>query len=217
MAKRLFDLLVADLPHGFARALIQRMQHIYAEAHESVTHDARFGKEEARYMHGHTRWALTQFALRELAAAHGVRVEMRRAEGVAGGFEHVMLIVGRFCFTHCHLQSLNGFPKESRHREQYAAINEHVAQGELFPRPSIPTEADLYGIICHCESVGDRATLGTLVIGFPNEQCDDWIDEPISLVDLADVQDRLQQQGGDPPGAAMPKWKKRKDHGQNEG
>jgi len=215
MATRLFDLLAADLPHGFARALIDRMQHIYAEAHESVTHDTRFGEDEARYMFGHTRWALTQFALRELATTHGLRVKMRRAMGVVGGFEHVMLETGRFCFTHCHLQSLNGFPKESRHREQYAHINEHAAQGQLFALPSAPSEADLYGIICHCESVGNRGNLGTLMIGFPNEQCDDWIEEPISIVDLADVQDRQEQQGG-ASDAVAPKWKKHKKQGGDE-
>src|ERR1700727_1197066 len=129
MAIPLFDLLLVDLPTGFCSALVARMQLIYLESFESVQNDPRFGEPEIRYMHGHTRRALVEFGLRELAAEYGLGVNMKRAEGV-GGPEHVMLTSGRFCFTACHISTINSFPKESRHREQYSVINEHVAQGQ---------------------------------------------------------------------------------------
>lgn len=210
MGTRLFDLLVSDLPFGFSKSLLDRVPLVYAEAFDSVTHDPRFGEPEARYMHGHTRRAIMEATLRELATDGGLKVEMRRADGV-GGPEHVMIQAGRFCFTACHLSTTNGFPKESRHREQYSTINEHVAQGDLFPMPSEPNEADIYGVIIHCEVVGDKGKVGTLSIGFPNKKCDDWIEEPIALVDLVDAQDRLRSKRDESQGSAEPKWKKRKD------
>lgn len=211
MATKVFELLVSDLPRGFLKALIERVPLVYAEAHDSVTHDPRFGEAEARYLHGHTRRAILEATLRTTAQSFGMAVEMRRAEGV-GGPEHVMVISGRFCFTACHLPSSNGFPKESRHRQQYSMINEHVTQGQLFPISSEPDAADIYGVIAHCEVPGEKGTLGTLVIGFPNDSCDDWIDEPIDVVDLADAQERLKSsKNRESTAAAAPKWKKRKD------
>ena len=109
MTGRLFDLLVADIPIGFCVAAIERMEQIYPEAYESVKNDPRFGEPEVKYMHGHTRRALVEFGLRELAVAHSVKVEMKRAEGF-GGPEHVMLSSGRFCFTACHVPSMSTFP-----------------------------------------------------------------------------------------------------------
>jgi hypothetical protein len=208
MAAPLFELLLADLPSGFCSGLVARMQFVYLESFESVKNDPRFGEPEMRYMHGHTRRALVEFGLRELAAEHGLGVEMKRADGV-GGPEHVMLTSGRFCFTACHISTINSFPKESRHREQYSVINEHVAQGQLFPIASLPTAADIYGIIFHCEAGGSKSKLGTLSIGFPNERCDDWIDAPIPLVDLADAQEHIRN-APDATQAAAPKWKKGK-------
>jgi len=211
MSSRLFDLLVADIPSGFCTAALDRMQRIYPEAYESVKNDPRFGEPEVKYMHGHTRRALVEFGLRELAVAHKVKVEMKRAEGF-GGPEHVMLSSGRFCFTACHVPSMSTFPRDSRYREQYSAINEHVTQGQLFAVASNPAEADIYGIIIHCEAVGSKSKLGTLSIGFPNQKYNDWIDEPIALVDIADAQARLHQK--EQPGSAEPKWKKKKDTGE---
>src|SRR5437016_6877709 len=98
MATPLFRLLVADLPAGFAQALVQRMPLLYAEAYQSVMHDPRFDEPEARYLLGHVRRALVEKSLRDIGTVHKLKVEMRRADGV-GGPEHVMLSVGRFCFT----------------------------------------------------------------------------------------------------------------------
>ncbi|HVM97541.1 MAG TPA: hypothetical protein VMT89_14185 [Candidatus Acidoferrales bacterium] len=197
---------MADLPGGFARTLVERMPLIYAEAHESVVSDPRFGEPEARYLHGHMRRALVESALREVATSFGVDVDMRRADGV-GGPEHVALRIGRFRFTACHVDHITGFPRESRYRGQYSLINEHAAQVQLFPTPSSPGDAAIYGIVIHSETADDKARLGTLSIGFPNVACDDWLEAPIPIVDLADAQDRPagpESGSGEP----TPKWKR---------
>lgn len=205
MSIPLFDLLITDLPVGFGKSLVERMPLLYIEAFESVTHDPRFGEPEARYLHGHVRRALVEKMLRDLGVAHQMKVEMRRAEGV-GGPEHVMLSVGRFCFTACHIPAMREFPQESRHREQYSLINEHADQVQMFPIGSDPPDHAIYGIIFHRGAPGNKGKLGTLCIGIPNETCDGWIQEPINLVDLADAQERQLQQKEEAK-SAEPKWK----------
>jgi hypothetical protein len=205
MSAPLFDYLAADLPRGFAEAMLVRMPLLYAEAYESVMHDPRFDEPEARYLHRHIRRALVEKSLRDIGGAHGMKVEMRRADGV-GGPEHVMLSVARFCFTCCYLPALREFPQESRHREQYSLTNEHAAQVQMFPVNSRPTEHGIYGIIFHREAAGDKSKLGTLSVGIPNEKCDDWLEEPINLLDLADAQ-QSRELPQDAAKSASPKWK----------
>jgi hypothetical protein len=209
----LFDLLLGELPPGFVQGLVDRMPMIYTEAHTSVTNDSRFGEPEARYMLGHTRRALVEYALRELAASHRMEVAIRRTEG-AGGPEHVVVSAGKFCFTACHVPTAGSFPKESRHREQYSLINEHIAQGQLFPVESRPAKTSIYGVIVHSEAIRDKGNLGSLQIGFPNERFTDWVEEPIVVVDLADTQRRLYAKQDDLQSqrqAPTPKWKRRTD------
>jgi len=87
---------------------------------------------------------------------------------------------------------------------------------QMFPVDSRPTEYDIYGIIFHREAAGDKAKLGTLSVGIPNERCDGWLEEPIDLVDLADAQDRRQsvEDGAKSP---EPKWKDQRGKKEDEG
>ena len=211
MGEKLIDLLAADLPYGFAHSLVGRIPLVYAESYHSVTQDPRCGDPEARYLHGHVRRALIEATLREEATLAGMTVAMRRADGV-GGPEHVMVSIGRFCFTACHLPSLSSFPRESKHREQYSALNEHIAQGQLFPLRAAPDTADIYGVVVHCEVPGNKEKVATLCIGFPNENCDDWIDEPIPLIDIADMQEQRRNASDATDESARPTWKEQKDN-----
>jgi hypothetical protein len=215
MAAPLRTLLLADLPRSYCRGLIDLFQHIYAEAYDSIKNDPRFEEPEFRYLHGHTRRALAEAGLRTFAAKLRSGCEMRRADGF-GGPEHVRVTVGRFCFTACHVESPGAFPRESHHRKQYAKINEHAAQRELFTISSKPVDADIYAILAHSEALGDKSKLGGLHFGFPNDKGEDWIEEPLSVVDLADDQERSDRPRNS-DSAPSPRWKKPKDTGMKEG
>ena len=105
------------------------------------------------------------------------------------------------------------FPKFSRSREQYSQINEHADQGILFPAISVPKAEELYGIIVHTERPNSKSEIQSLAVGFPNSECRVWIQEPIPLFDIAELQAVLFQKVEDPQAIVQkprPTWKTEK-------
>ena len=202
------QILASDLPPGFVRELIIRFHSLYPDAYEAVYQNPEFGEAEAEYLLGHHRRALAEVGLREIATKHSLTVRMEKPE--KGGCKHVLISTGILAFTTCHVPSYSGFPKYSNSREQYALINEHASQGQLFAIESNPDKEELYGILIHTEDNSKKNGLGSLRIGFPNPEFNNWIEAPIDLQEISDIQQRiyqkkqdLQQQIQNP----TPKWK----------
>lgn len=215
----LTQLLISDLPPGFVRAVLDQFPLIYSEAHEVVHNNPDYGKPEAEYLLGHQRRALGEASLRNLAVEHGLKVEMLKPE--KGGCEHVMITVGRFKFTLCHVASQGAFPKSSPCREQYSLINEHLSQGQLFPIESDPSDADIYAVLVHTGVPGKNSNFKSIAVGFPNHTFDAWLDAPINLLDISDLQGRRYQQKEDlqqQVQSPRPEWKKnaKKNTGKGE-
>ena len=209
------DMLAADLPPRFVRTLLDRSPAVYREAHAAVQHNPNLGDPEAQYLLGHQRRAHFEAMLRDAAVLHRVEFSMERSKdeyGHSHGCQHVRVTVGRFAFTACHVQSPGAFPKSSRSREQYSQINEHAAQVKLFPVHSNPTKEELYGIIVHTERRNAKDKILSLAVGFPDPEFKSWIQEPIPLVDIAELQAVWFQKVPDPQATIQvprPTWKPR--------
>ena len=138
---------------------------LYRDAHDTVYNNPVIGKPEADYLLGHQRRALFEAATRNLGVEHGLKVGMEQPE--KGGCEHVKIIVGPFGLTASHIAWPAGFPRISRSREQYASINEHLSQNQLFPIESDPRDEQIYGVIVHTEIPGRRMNYTRCQSGFP--------------------------------------------------
>ena len=207
-------LLADDLPPGFVRALLDRAPGIYKTSYEAVHENPALGEEEANYVLGHQRRGEFETMLRNTSVEHGLLIQMERSkdeEDREHGCKYVRVFAGLFHFTACHVISPHGFPRHSQGREQYSKINEHAAQGALFPFPSHPGEADLYGVIVHTEYPGHKDELRSIAIGFPNPDFSAWIQEPYELDRIENLQKLKYQKREDlraPIQEAIPSWKR---------
>jgi hypothetical protein len=202
------QLLIHDLPPAFVRVLLERIENIYPDSHAAMFNDPSLGEDQAKYVLGYYRRGLGETVLMNTAAEHGLKVKLIQPEN--GGCKHVYVSAGRFAFTMCHVETSAGFPKFSDCREQSSKINEHISQIELFPIVSEPVEEEFYGVLVHTEQTRDKATFKSLFIGFPTPEFDDWVDEPINLLDILDIQQRLFQNHEDMRAAIQnttPTWK----------
>lgn len=210
LSPTLKQLLIHDLPPGFVRALLERIENIYPESHAAMFNDPSLGEEQAKYVLGYYRRALAETELTNTAVEHGLNVKLIQPEN--GGCKHVYVSAGRFGFTICHVETSGGFPKYSDSREQSAKINEHISQIELFPVVSeqAADEAFFNGVLVHTEQPGRKDAFKSLHIGFPTPEFDNWVDEPINLQDILDIQQRLFQSHEDIHAAIQdttPTWK----------
>ena len=110
--RTLQEMLVADLPPGFVRTLLDEAPAVYREAHAVVQGNPSLGDPEAQYLLGHQRRAHFEAMLRDAAVLHGVEFTMERSkddDGHSYGFQHVRVTASRFAFTACHVQSPERF------------------------------------------------------------------------------------------------------------
>ena len=129
-----------------------------------------------------------------------------------GGCEHVQIICGRFRLITCHVQSPGAFPQHSDCREQYAGVNEHISQADWLAVHSEPGEEALFGVLTHASDRHNPRRFRSAQIGFPDTAFETWVDKPIDLLDLRDMQIAAYQASDDPQGRnqdAQPKWKNR--------
>ena len=203
------QLLANDLPPGFVKKVLGALERVYPEAYESVENDTRFGKPEAEYMRGPTRRALFETELRNIAVECGLKVEMHKP--AKGGCKHVRVLFGRFQIGACHVQSPGAFPQHSDCRQQLSSVNEHISQGQLFSVESEPQDHSLYAILTHTAETTDPSKFRSAQIGFPNPDFEEWVEEPIDLMEIRDRQAQALQRREDLQGAIQkpkPRWKK---------
>lgn len=208
------DLVVCAVPPGFLKALLEEMGGIYRESHETVFNDTNLDDRQARYVRGHYRRGRAETQFSRLAAQYGLKQRVEQPEN--GGCNHIVVSAGTLSLVLCHVYAENAFPKHSDNREQASRVNDHLSQVDFFPAElkrayDRSEDAQIYGIIIHSENGNDKSTLGSIKIGFPNCNCDGWIEEPICLNEISDLQDRQFQKPEDLQGQVqdvMPKWKK---------
>lgn len=183
------QLLIDDLPPAFIRVLLERIEQIYPESYMSMLNNPSLGEEQANYVLGYYRRALGESVLQNTAAEHGLSIQLVQPDN--GGCKHIYISTEKFGFSMCHVSKSGGFPKHSDSREQSSKINEHLSQGSLFPIESTTNNQKFYGVLVHTEHSGKKDSFQSLCVGFPNRDFDDWIEEPINLHDLMDIQHRL--------------------------
>lgn len=208
----LAELLLADIPPALVRQLLEVLPDVYAKAYDDVHNNPRLGDPEAKYLLGHMRRALFETQFRDIALDCGLRIAMHTPTN--GGCEHVQIMCGRFRLITCHVQSPGAFPHHSDCREQYAGVNEHISQADWLSVPSDPDHEAVFGVLTHTSERHDQPQFRCAQFGIPNTAFDAWVDRPVDLLDLRDMQiaafrapDDLQGRNQD----AQPKWKKRLD------
>lgn len=178
------ELLASDLPYGFIKELYDRLPSAYKDSYASLHADQSLGKEQAGVVLGHFRRGRVETLLEKIAKNHGLQVNHI---DTGGGGIIVELVCGRFCFTMCHVSSPQQFPTVSTSRKQSSTINAHLAQQQLFAVESTPEKAEIYGIFIHTELGISKDTFGSIFIGFPDENCKNWVDDPISFIEIIEL------------------------------
>ena len=205
-------MLAVDLPQEFVRTVMSQAAVVYREAFAAVQQNTTLGEWESQYLLGHQRRAHFEAMLRDAAVLHDLPFSMERSSDLYGhshGVHHVRIAAGRFAFTACHIQSPGAFPKFSRSREQYSRINEHAAQGDMFPDRSDPGETDLYGIIVHSKRHDAKGELMSLAVGFPDADFKRWIQVPTPLAEIDELQTAMRGvvTSAEEEDVLRPRWK----------
>jgi hypothetical protein len=186
------EMLIEDLPAGFVNELIDDIESVYTDSHAAMFNDPELGVNQAKTVLGHYRRSRAETLLERLAVKHGLKAET--VQPVGGGCTHVSVHVGRFELVMCHVISRDAFPQHSDDREQSSKANECLSQMDWLEESVVPGEGEFYGIIIHTEVAGVKNKLGSIKIGFPNHEWDEWIEEPIDMIEISEIQ-KLKGQG----------------------
>ena len=185
-------MLIDDLPPEFVTELIQGMVSIYPASFASMYQDRELGEEQAKTILGHYRRALAETLFERTAKKYGLGTELVQPEG--GGCTHISIQVGRFRLAMCHVVSQDAFPQHSDNREQSSKANKCIAQINLFPDRVTPQAGEIFGIIIHSEFPGKKDQFDSIKIGFPNCDWDGWIEGPVCLVEISEIQNNQYQE-----------------------
>jgi len=192
----LSQLLVNTLPPGFVRVFPKKLADVYSESYQTVFNNPNLNKEDATYLLGHKRRALAETVFYRTAVEHGLKASHVQPEN--GGCAHVSVEIGQFCLAMCHVQTRGAFPKHSDNREQASQINRNLPQLDLFPDIFPDKKDDFFGILVHTEYPGNKDQFQSVSIGFPNTNFNNWVDEPIDLLDIQNLQEQAFQSKSDP-------------------
>lgn len=197
MNDSLREILIADVPPAFVSRVLNDAQWVYKEARARVENDPLLGKAERDYMEPHYRRALLERKMIDAGLDSGLIATSERV--TSGAATYNIVRAGRIIFTCSKTQSRNIVTRACVFREQYADINEHVDQQQLFPVNSAPIKAALYCIIIHGENIDKPGELGYCCFAFPQKKNDKWAwaQEPIDLVDICDYQQARYQKHAD--------------------
>ena len=184
------------------------MEHIYADSYAAMVNDPELGEEQAKNVIGHYRRGRSETHLQRAAIKHGLKHESVQPEG--GGCKHISVYVGPFELVMCHVPLRDAFPQHSDDRKQSSKVNHCIGQMSLLDEPEIPEKGEIYGIIIHSEVSGKKNQFGSIQIGFPNHEGVGWVEDPICLIEVSEIQAKKYQMQEDLQGQAQeakPKWK----------
>jgi hypothetical protein len=180
------EILVTDVPPAFVLRLIQDAAWVYKEAHARVLNDSLLGDAERAYLEPHHRRALFERKLMEAALDSGLQATTERVS--SGAAQYNLIRAGRLLLTCSRTVGRNVVPRACMFRGQYAGINEHIDQLQLFPVSSNPGESSLYCIVSHGPSAEKPGELGYCCFAFPMQEGGKWAQEPVDLTDVRDYQ-----------------------------
>lgn len=216
------DMLLEDLNPAFVRDLINNMPQVYADSFAAMMNDPNMGEDQAKVVLGHYRRGRAETLLQRKAVEHGIRQTTIQPAG--GGCSHIRVQIGRFRLVMCHVVSRDAFPQHSDEREQSAKVNHCIDQLSLLAEEVTMSEGELYGVIIHTEEPGKKDKFSSIKIGFPDPEWSGWLEEPIDLLEISEIQSMRQQKKDDLQGQvqidkAKPTWKKAegRDKAQNDG
>ena len=185
---RLKNMLIEDLPSEFVTELIWEMKTIYPASLAAMIQDRSLGDEQKKAVLGHYRRGLAETQFDRIAIKHGLSNELVQPAG--GGCKHVSVQVGRFRLDMCHVPSQDAFPQHSDDRKQSSKVNKFIPQLSLFEEQVAPDSRKIFGVIIHSEVPGEKDKLGSIKIGIPNHDWDGWIEEPFSLFEISEIQNK---------------------------
>ena len=182
--------LISDLPHEFVSGLINGMESLYADSHAAMFNDPELGDVQANAVLGHYRRGRAETLLERIAMKCGTKTNKVQPEG--GGCPHVSVDLDRFELVICHVNSTSSdsFPRHSFDRAQSSQVNKYLPQADLFEEPEAPDEKKFFAIVVHSEAPGKKDVFGSIKIGFPNHEGNGWIEAPVCLMEILDIQQR---------------------------
>ena len=189
------EMLIEDLLPGFVSDLLSGMESIYPTSYAVINQDPELGEEQAKTVLGHYRRGRAETLFKRTAIKHGLSNELVQPTG--GGCKHVSIQAGRFRLDMCHVPSPDAFPQHSDDRKQSSKVNKFIAQLSLFEEPVTPDSGKIFGVITHSEIPGEKDKLGSIKIGFPNHDWDGWIEVPLCLIEISEIQNKQNQEEED--------------------
>jgi hypothetical protein len=133
------SLLIDNLPREFVRAVPLEVETVYRQAHEEVGANPLVDGPESRSYEGITRFVYMSKRMRELAAAHGLKVANLRS----GSYEFSVLIAGPLAVTVASLR--DELLPSAHYREWLAALNDAKESPEL-PYPGAADAATILAV-----------------------------------------------------------------------
>lgn len=198
MNDSLREILIADVPPAFVARVLNDAQWVYKEARAHVKNDPLLGEAERAYMEPHYRRALFERKMMDAGLDSGLVATPERV--TSGAATYNLVRAGRLLLTCSKTPSRNVVTRACVFREQFADVNEHIDQQQLFPVNSTPGDASLYCIIIHGQSIEKPGELGYCCFAFPQKKRDDkwvWAQEPVDLADIRDYQQTRYQKRAD--------------------
>lgn len=189
------EILIADVPPAFISRFLEAAQWAYREAWAQVDGNPLYAEEGRDQLLPHLRRVLLEAKLKGVALDSGLRAEPEPV--TSGAHKYVAVRAGRLVMTCSKTAGPNAVPRACEFRAQYADINEHIDQQNLFPVVSTPGQESLYCIIIHGPSAFKKDQIGFCCFGFPSQDLNKWAQEPIALADIRDYQQQRYQKMAD--------------------
>lgn len=143
----LFNLLVEALPLSFLEAMARAVPAIYAEASAELSASTLIDEQEMGMLLPHYRRAMLETRMRRDAKAAGLVAVTKSTKNDTAKFSFVD--AGRIVLTASHVAQPNHQPRYAAFRNEHAALNELLEQGDFFGFPDEPTNGDDGKIYCY--------------------------------------------------------------------
>ncbi len=198
MNDSLREILIADIPPAFVTRVLKDAEWVYKEARAHVENDPLLDDAQRAYLEPHYRRSL--FEVRMKDAGLDTSLVATTEHVTSGAATYNMVRAGRLLLTCSKTAGRNVVPRACEFRDQYADVNEHIDQTQLFAVDSNPGAASLYCIIIHGPSDINPGELGYCCFAFPKKTQDEkwvWAQEPIDLADIRDYQQTRYQKQAD--------------------
>lgn len=185
------QVVAATLSPHFVSQVYPTITWCYSEALAHVGGYGGFDDPERRGILPYWRRCLVEFHLRKLALDSGMYAAVESTD--KPGHEFTLIQVGTVRITVSKTDSDQSMPETCGFRKQHSSANDMLRQMNLLqidPVPKVEKDGEfIYAIITHGPALGSNE-LGYVNIGFPRADMKQWLEPPVSILEIQERQAR---------------------------